>query len=318
MRWRTRDAGSRAGECASATGLNGKLCPRTREASTDGSTGDTSTGVAPGFGNCATDTVLKVSGGGGEVGMAGSVTLTQSGSVLTVSYGGDGGVFDTSLRFTRTSATSAILIPGQEIDGISVPCAPLEFAPSVAQLQSGSLTFNAGMLFLSVEGTDEAVDAGEDAPIQVDRPPSSSRVPVSPGSRRAASTRVRIRGPWGAPSSAPTRAWRASSTSRPPPPWPTRAWRARTRGTPRASSRSRRRRRSHRHLRERFERRGVPAVRGDDRERRGPRDREPEHAGPLQQSLDSAGHPGAERPAGDVEHAHNRRQLLWSSPSPAT
>ncbi len=92
--------------------------------------------------------------------MAGSVTLARSGSVLTVSYGGDGGVFDTSLNFTQTSATSATLIPGQEIDGISVPCAPLQFAPSVAQLQSGSLTFNAGMLFLSVEGIDEAVDAG--------------------------------------------------------------------------------------------------------------------------------------------------------------
>jgi hypothetical protein len=52
------------------------------------------------------------------------------------------------------------LIPGQEIAGIRVPCAPLEFAPSVAQLQSGSLTVNAGTLFLSVEGTDEAVDAG--------------------------------------------------------------------------------------------------------------------------------------------------------------
>jgi len=129
------------------------------ESSTDAST-DTSTGIASGFGNCATDTVLKVSGGGGDVGMAGSVTLTRSGSVLTVSYGGDGGLFDTSLEFTQTSATSAILIPGQQIDGISVPCAPLEFAPSVAQLQSGSLTFNAGMLFLSVEGTDEAFDAG--------------------------------------------------------------------------------------------------------------------------------------------------------------
>jgi hypothetical protein len=92
--------------------------------------------------------------------MAGSVTLSQSGSVLTVSYGGDGGLFDASLNFTQTSATAATLIPGQEIDGISVPCAPLQFAPSVAQLQSGSLTFNTGTLFLSVEGTDEAVDAG--------------------------------------------------------------------------------------------------------------------------------------------------------------
>jgi hypothetical protein len=112
------------------------------------------------YDNCATDTVLKVPGGGGELGMAGGVTLNQSGSVLTVSYGGDGGVFDASFNFIQTSATSATLVSGQQVDGIRVPCAPLQFAPSVAKLESGSLTFNAGTLFLSVEGNDEAVDAG--------------------------------------------------------------------------------------------------------------------------------------------------------------
>ncbi len=89
------------------------------------------------------------------------MTLAQSGSVLTVSYGGDGGVFNaSSLRFTQTSATSATLLSGQEVSGVSVPCANLEFAPSVARLASGSLTYNAGTLFLSVEGADEPLDAG--------------------------------------------------------------------------------------------------------------------------------------------------------------
>jgi hypothetical protein len=94
------------------------------------------------------------------VGTGGSVTLDPSGSVLTVSYGGDGGLFDASFHFSRTSATSATLVPGQEVDVIGVPCAPHRFTRSVAKLESGSLTFNAGTLFLSVEGTDEAVDAG--------------------------------------------------------------------------------------------------------------------------------------------------------------
>ncbi len=131
------------------------------DGSADASPGDASTDAGSSvFGHCATDTILRVPGGGGELGMAGSVTLAQSGSLLTVSYGGEGGVFDASLSFTQTSANSATLTPGQQIDGISVPCAPTDFAPSVAQLQSGSLTFNAGVLYLSVEGIDEAVDAG--------------------------------------------------------------------------------------------------------------------------------------------------------------
>jgi hypothetical protein len=113
------------------------------------------------YDNCATTTILDVPGGGGELGIAGSVTLGQSGSTLTVSYGGDGGVFTaSSLQFTQASDTSATLVPGQEVAGVSVPCAPLDFAQSVASLASGSLTYNAGTLFLSVEGADEPVDAG--------------------------------------------------------------------------------------------------------------------------------------------------------------
>jgi hypothetical protein len=124
---------------------------------------DTSTG--PGFqlgayDNCATTTFLKVPGGGGQLGLVGSVSLTQSGSELTVSYGADSGVLDASLKFDQTSAISAALHPGQQMAGIAVPCAPLENAPSVAVLQSGSLTFNAGTLFLSVEGADLGFDAG--------------------------------------------------------------------------------------------------------------------------------------------------------------
>jgi hypothetical protein len=112
------------------------------------------------YDNCSTATLLKVPGGGGEQGLAGSLTLGQSGSVLTVSYGGDGGIFDASFRFTQASATSATLLPGQAVSGVVVPCAPMEFTPSVAKLESGSLTYNAGTLFLSVEGADEPVDAG--------------------------------------------------------------------------------------------------------------------------------------------------------------
>jgi hypothetical protein len=114
------------------------------------------------YDNCVTDTILSVPGGGGEVGVAGSVTLSQSGSTFTVSYGGDSGVFTVpSLQFTQASDTSATLLAGQDVSGVSVPCAPLDFAPTVTQLASGSLTYNAGTLFLSVEGTDEPVDAGD-------------------------------------------------------------------------------------------------------------------------------------------------------------
>jgi hypothetical protein len=113
------------------------------------------------YDNCVTDTILSVPGGGGEVGVAGSVTLSQSGSTFTVSYGGDSGVFTVpSLQFTQASDTSATLLAGQDVSGVSVPCAPLDFAPTVTQLVSGSLTYNAGTLFLSVEGAALPVDAG--------------------------------------------------------------------------------------------------------------------------------------------------------------
>jgi hypothetical protein len=127
-----------------------------------GQQADTSSGFRLGaYDNCSATTFLQVPGGGGELGIAGSVTLAQSGSVLTVSYGGDGGAFNpSSLQFSEASSTSATLAAGQQISGVSVPCAPLDFAPSVAKLASGSLTYNAGTLFVSVEGADEPVDAG--------------------------------------------------------------------------------------------------------------------------------------------------------------
>jgi len=113
------------------------------------------------YDNCYLITFLDVSGGGGQSNLTGGVTLSQSGSNLTVNYGGDGGVVaPSSFEFALASATSATLLPGQQASGISVPCAPSDFTPSAAKLTSGSLTSNAGTLFLSVEGTDEPVDAG--------------------------------------------------------------------------------------------------------------------------------------------------------------
>jgi hypothetical protein len=94
--------------------------------------------------------------------------LNQSGSTITVGYGGDGGIPDTSLEFTPTSDNSATLPTGQQRAGIEIVCVSEQsgpglsdpgFGPSVAQLASGSLTYNAGTLFLSVIGTVEAPGA---------------------------------------------------------------------------------------------------------------------------------------------------------------
>jgi hypothetical protein len=112
------------------------------------------------YDDCAFTTFLQTPGGGGTTEYGGSVTLGQSGSVLSVAYGGDGGALDASLAFTQTSGLSASLEPGQQVGGVQVVCGPLDFAPSVVQLGSGSLTYNAGALFLSVIGTADPVDAG--------------------------------------------------------------------------------------------------------------------------------------------------------------
>jgi hypothetical protein len=52
------------------------------------------------------------------------------------------------------------LSPGQEVSGIQLACAPLEFAPAVTALAGGSLTYNGGTLFFSAVGTAGAFDAG--------------------------------------------------------------------------------------------------------------------------------------------------------------
>jgi hypothetical protein len=108
------------------------------------------------YDDCFFTTFLQVPGGGGLDYRGGGMTLGRSGSVLTANYGdanGAGGIPAASLR-------SATLLPSQDATNIEVPCAPLEFTPTVAQLASGSLTYNAGTVFLSVEGTAEPVDAG--------------------------------------------------------------------------------------------------------------------------------------------------------------
>ncbi len=120
-------------------------------------------GLTYAYNNCFFTTLLQVPGGGGINYQGGGMTLGQSGSVLTANFGGVGGnriVPAASLRFSPTSGTSAILLPSQGATNIDVPCAPSEFTDTVGQLASGSLTYNAGTVFLSVEGTAEAVDAG--------------------------------------------------------------------------------------------------------------------------------------------------------------
>lgn len=118
------------------------------------------------YDNCFLGTFLDTPGGGGVATNGGTVTLAQAGSVLTATYhASNGGVLGASLEFTQTSGTSATLLPGQEVDGIELSCAPKDFAPSVTQLASGALTYNAGTLFLSVVGTAGPVgseDAGAD------------------------------------------------------------------------------------------------------------------------------------------------------------
>jgi len=118
------------------------------------------------YDDCIYTTFLDTPGGGGSNGAGGAAVVSQSGSTLTVSYGGDGGVVDTSLEFTATSGSSATILPGQEVDGIDIVCGNLEQAPSVTQVASGSLTYNAGTMFLSVVGTAEplAADAGCSSP----------------------------------------------------------------------------------------------------------------------------------------------------------
>jgi hypothetical protein len=93
-------------------------------------------------------------------GFGGIITLGRSGSALGVGYGGDGGLLDASLQFTQTSDSTAILPSGQQLSGVGVVCAPLEVAPAVVDLASGSLTYDNGTLFLSVRGTAEAFDTG--------------------------------------------------------------------------------------------------------------------------------------------------------------
>ncbi len=112
------------------------------------------------FDNCSFDTFLQTPGGGGSTGHGGTLVVSQTGSTLVVGYGGDGGALDASFEFTPTSPNSATLVAGQELDGVQVSCAPLEFAPAVAQLASGSLTYEYGTLFFSVIGTAQALDAG--------------------------------------------------------------------------------------------------------------------------------------------------------------
>ena len=112
--------------------------------------------------DCFFTTLLQVPGGGGLTYYGGGMTLGQSGSVLTANFGGAGdvvGIPTAFLRFAPTSGTSATLLPGQDATNIELPCPDLS-TPTVAHLASGSLTYNAGTVFLSIEGTAESVAKG--------------------------------------------------------------------------------------------------------------------------------------------------------------
>jgi hypothetical protein len=113
--------------------------------------------------DCFFTSLLQVPGGGGLTYYGGGMTLGQSGSILTANFGGAGdiGVIPTaSLRFSPTSGTSATLLPAQDASNIVLPCPGRGGTPTVAQLASGSLTYNAGTVFLSIEGTAEPVATG--------------------------------------------------------------------------------------------------------------------------------------------------------------
>jgi hypothetical protein len=165
-----RDASADRPVGASDGAVDGLASASNRDASVDrphidvsdgnaDSLADADSGAGYAYNNCFFTTLLQVPGGGGLLNHGGGMTLGQSGPVLLASYGGTANPI-ASLEFAPTSSTSATLLPGQETTNISVPCAPLEFTPTVAQLASGSLTYNAGTVFLSVEGTAEPVDAG--------------------------------------------------------------------------------------------------------------------------------------------------------------
>jgi hypothetical protein len=126
----------------------------------DGSAGDAAPNGFPlgAYASCSYVTVGP--GGGSSAGFDGAVTLSLSGSTLTVSYGSDGGFPDTSLEFTQTSPTTATLNEDQSLEGITVGCPVLEIEDTVTQLGSGSLTYSGSTLYLSTVGTSALIDAG--------------------------------------------------------------------------------------------------------------------------------------------------------------
>ncbi len=139
------------------------LAPLPACSSNTASAGTTSTGLngfpLGAYDSCFSNTFLEAPGGGGGGGHGGAIVLTQDGSALGVTFGGDGG---DSFEFTQTADNSATLPAGQGLAGVKLVCGELEGAPTVVKLASGSLTYNAGTLFLSVSGTAEPADAGQD------------------------------------------------------------------------------------------------------------------------------------------------------------
>ena len=157
------DATSEAGTDRAATDGGGTDLVSDSDGASDSDLADGSNPDAFAYANnnCFFTTLLQVPGGGGLNYHGGGMTLGQSGSVPTASFGGAGGISGiptASLRFSPTSGTSATLLPSQDVTNVEVDCEPNQGpTPTVTQLASGSLTYNAGTVFLSIEGTAEPV-----------------------------------------------------------------------------------------------------------------------------------------------------------------
>jgi hypothetical protein len=100
----------------------------------------------------ANATVSNGTGGG----FPGTLTITQSGSVLTATYADTGSEFSGALEFTATTDSSANpAVPGQVFQALCV----LGGGVDTVSVTSGSLTIDGNTLFLSLVGDYEGSDS---------------------------------------------------------------------------------------------------------------------------------------------------------------
>jgi hypothetical protein len=117
-------------------------------------TGDHTADAAPihfpvGVYQCESDLQTYHKGAGGS----GTLTVTQSGTTVTATYTGDYAAKGT-VEFVPTTDGSANPAPGQTFDVLSCAIAiPPASTLETETVTSGSLTFESGVLFLSIIGT---------------------------------------------------------------------------------------------------------------------------------------------------------------------